>query len=109
MPFKFVLANNAANKEMQIEVSGTLTFHQHHEGEQLVHQITSIITEGGVSSIRMNFSAVERMDSHWLGVLIRILRRVQEHKASFVIEKPSAEVRNLFEMVELNRIATIHA
>lgn len=103
MAFRFTLEDDA----IVIFISGALTFHQHKEGEQLVYQITALLNKGDIRTIRMNFAGVQRMDSHWLGVLIRVLRRVHEKKAAFVIEKPNADVSRLFEMVELSRIAEI--
>jgi anti-anti-sigma factor len=103
MPFKFRRENN----DLAVYISGVLTFHQHKEGEQLVYQITSLVDAGEVTAVRMNFAEVLRMDSHWLGVLIRILRRVKEKKAVFVIEKPNKDICRLFDVVELNRIAEI--
>ncbi len=103
MPFKFKREKN----ELVIYISGVLTFHQHKEGEQLVYQITSLVDAGEVTAVRINFSEVLRMDSHWLGVLIRILRRVKEKNAVFIIEKPNKDICRLFDIVELNRIAEI--
>jgi anti-anti-sigma factor len=93
--------------ELLVQISGLLTFHQHREGEQLVYQITTLVDQGEIRNVRINFSGVHRMDSHWLGVLIRILRRVKEKQARLVIVKPSREVNRLFEVSELNRIAEI--
>lgn len=103
MAFKF----RREDKDLAVYISGVLTFHQHKEGEQLVYQISTLVDNGEVTAVRMNFADVLRMDSHWLGVLIRILRRVKEREASFVIEKPNKDICNLFDMVELNRIAEI--
>jgi len=103
MAFKFRREGN----DLVVYVSGALTFHQHKEGEQLVYQITTLVDEGEVTSVHMNFADVERMDSHWLGVLIRILRRVKEKRATFVIEKPNKDISRLFDMVELSRITEI--
>ena len=103
MPFKF----RHEGKDLAIYISGLLTFHQHKEGEQLVYQIATLVDSGEISMVRMNFEEVERMDSHWLGVLIRILRRVKEKQIEFVIEKPNKDVCKLFDMVELSRIANI--
>lgn len=95
------------NTDLVVDVEGSLTFHQHREGEQLVYQIATLVDRGEVTSVHMNFDKVERMDSHWLGVLIRILRRVKERGASFVIEKPNKDISRLFEIVELDRITEI--
>jgi len=103
MPFKF----RHEGSDLSIYISGVLTFHQHKEGEQLVYQISTLVDNGQVSAVRMNFADVLRMDSHWLGVLIRILRRVKERNATFVIEKPNKDICKLFDIVELNRIAEI--
>ncbi|MDD5586981.1 MAG: STAS domain-containing protein [Alphaproteobacteria bacterium] len=103
MAFKFRREGN----DLVVYITGALTFHQHTEGEQLVYQITSLVDKGEVTMVRLNFAEVTRMDSHWLGVLIRILRRVREKDANFVIEKPGPNINRLFEMVELNRIAEI--
>ncbi|MFA6279678.1 MAG: STAS domain-containing protein [Bdellovibrionales bacterium] len=103
MPFKF----RHEGRDLAVYVSGVLTFHQHKEGEQLVYQIATLVDNGEVGSVRMNFEEVLRMDSHWLGVLIRILRRVKERKATFVIEKPNKDICRLFDIVELSRIAEI--
>ncbi len=105
MPFKF----KREGPQLVVAVSGALTFHQHTEGEQLVYQITTLVDKGEVTTVRMNFANVARMDSHWLGVLIRILRRVREKNAEFVIEKPNRDISRLFDMVELNRITEIRA
>ncbi len=103
MPFKF----HREERDLAVYISGVLTFHQHKEGEQLVYQIATLVDNGEVESVRMNFAEVLRMDSHWLGVLIRILRRVKERKATFVIEKPNKDICRLFDIVELSRIAEI--
>lgn len=103
MAFKF----RREGADLAIYISGVLTFHQHKEGEQLVYQITTLVDSGEVTAVRMNFAEVLRMDSHWLGVLIRILRRVKEKSASFIIEKPNKDICRLFDIVELNRIAEI--
>lgn len=103
MAFKF----RREGKELAVYISGALTFHQHAEGEQLVYQVSTLVDQGEVAMVRLNFADVTRMDSHWLGVLIRVLRRVREKGAQFVIEKPGLNIKRLFEMVELNRIAEI--
>lgn len=103
MAFKF----RREGSDLAVYISGVLTFHQHKEGEQLVYQITTLVDNGEVTTVRMNFEEVLRMDSHWLGVLIRILRRVKEKSAAFVIEKPNKDICKLFDIVELNRIAEI--
>jgi anti-anti-sigma factor len=103
MAFKF----RREGSEIVVFVSGALTFHQHAEGEQLVYQVTTLVDKGEVDMVRLNFAEVTRMDSHWLGVLIRVLRRTREKNAKFVIEKPGININRLFEMVELNRIAEI--
>lgn len=105
MPFRF----NREQRSLVIYITGALTFHQHAEGEQLVYQVTTLVDGGDVDNVRLNFSGVTHMDSHWLGVLIRILRRAREKNANFVIEKPCVSIKRLFDMVELNRIAEIRA
>ena len=105
MAFRF----RRENDELVIYISGALTFHQHKEGEQLVYQITTLVDQDIIKTVRMNFEDVQRMDSHWLGVLIRVLRRVREKNAAFVIERPNREITRLFDMVELSRIAEIRS
>jgi len=103
MAFKF----RQEGQDLAVYISGILTFHQHKEGEQLVYQVSTLVDNGSVTSVRMNFAEVLRMDSHWLGVLIRILRRVKDRNASFVIEKPNKDICKLFDIVEMSRIAEI--
>lgn len=103
MAFKFKLEND----DLVVQVTGSLTFHQHMEGEQLVYQVATLIEKNNIKHVRMNFLEVQRMDSHWLGVLIRVMRRVKEKKAEFIIEKPNSDISRLFDMVELSRIAEI--
>jgi anti-anti-sigma factor len=105
MAFKFKMDE----ADLTVYISGSLTFHLHREGEQLVYQISTLLDKGGIKTVHLNFSEVQRMDSHWLGVLIRILRRVRERKANFVIEKPNHDISRLFDMVELSRITQIRA
>lgn len=103
MAFKF----RREGSDLTVYISGALTFHQNAEGEQLVYQISKLLDDNEVVNVRMNFAEVTRMDSHWLGVLIRILRRARERNAAFVIEKPGLNIKRLFDMVEINRIAEI--
>ena len=98
---------NTGAAALVIYISSNLTFHLHREGEQLVHQVTTLTDKKELDRVRMNFAQVQRMDSHWLGVLIRILRRAKENGVKFVIEKPNPDIKKLFNMVELNRITEI--
>ena len=93
--------------DLVVNLTGVLTFHYHKEGERLVQQITLLVEKGEVKTVRLNFEQVTRMDSHWLGILIRILRRVRERGGAFIVEKPNADLMKLFDIVELARIAEI--
>lgn len=103
MPFKF----SCVERDLTVCLSGTLTFHQHNEGEQLIYQITTLVDRGEIDKVHLNFADTQRIDSHWLGVLIRILRRVKEKNAELIIENPNRDVSRLFGIVELHRIAEI--
>ncbi|MCL2468866.1 MAG: STAS domain-containing protein [Alphaproteobacteria bacterium] len=93
--------------DLVVNLTGVLTFHHHKEGEHLVKQITTMVDKGEIKIVRLNFENVTRMDSHWLGVLIRILRRVRDKGGTFIVEKPNQDLMKLFDIVELGRIAEI--
>lgn len=85
---------------------GMLTFHDHAAGERLLADVDRLIGDK-VSDIRFDLSRVNGLDSHWLGIFIRMLRRARETGARLVMEKPCPDVRRLFAVVELDRVLEI--
>jgi len=87
--------------------SGVLTFHEADDGEALLRDLEARLAGGGITTIRFDLSRTEAMDSHWLGVFVRLLRRTKEKGVDLVMQRPTAAVRRLFEVIELDRIVTI--
>jgi len=90
-----------------VAFSGLLTFHDHDAGDRLVDVLAEQMADEGVHAVRFDLARVEALDSHWLGVFIRVLRKAREHDVRLEMVRPSADVRRLFQIVELDRVLTI--
>ena len=92
---------------LRARFSGILTFHDHRAGDELVSDVAARVERERVAEVRFDLSEVEALDSHWLGVFVRVLRRLRETGGRLVIERPQPDVRRLFAMVELDRVIEI--
>ncbi|MET4702394.1 anti-anti-sigma factor [Constrictibacter sp. MBR-5] len=92
--------------DVRATFQGMLTFHDHAAGDRVLSEVDRLVG-GGVSDIRFDLSRVNGLDSHWLGVFIRMLRRARELNARLVMEHPNSDVRRLFAVVELDRLLEI--
>jgi anti-anti-sigma factor len=86
---------------------GILTFHDHAAAEILIADLGRALEQPGAADVRFDLAGVVALDSHWLGVFVRALRRVRESGARLVMERPQPEVRRLFAVVELDRLIEI--
>jgi anti-anti-sigma factor len=90
-----------------VSFSGLLTFHDHDAGDRLVDDLAGHMADEDVHVVRFELANVEALDSHWLGVFIRVLRKARENDVRLEMVRPSADVRRLFQIVELDRVLTI--
>lgn len=88
-------------------MEGVLSFHQHKEADEMVNKIGHHLDDGAVTAVRFDLAKVYNMDSHWLGIIIRVLRRCREKNIPLIVEKPSTEVKRLFEVVQMDKVIQI--
>ncbi|MEQ1652290.1 MAG: STAS domain-containing protein, partial [Hyphomicrobium sp.] len=86
--------------DLIVHIDGLLSFHHHREGDELIEGITKAMVEHKPKNIRFDLSKTQSLDSHWLGIFIRIFRRAKEKQVAMSIEKASADVRRLFSIVQ---------
>lgn len=103
------IAIHHANNELIIAIDGLLTFHQHEDGDKLINQISDAMAEHKPRAIRLNLSKTQSLDSHWLGVLIRLFRRAKEKNIDLTIDHASADIRRLLGLVQIDRIIEIRS
>lgn len=94
-------------KDLVIHMEGILSFHHHREGDDLIETISNALDTQKPQAVRFNLSKVESLDSHWLSVLIRVLRRSKEKNIDMTVDHPSPEVKRLFEIVQMDRVISI--
>lgn len=97
------------NDDLIVHVDGLLSFHHHREGDELIAGISKALADYKPKQIRFDLSKTQSLDSHWLGIFIRIFRRAKEQQVTMSIEKASADVRRLFSIVQIDRIIEIRA
>ena len=91
------------------DFQGILSFHDHAEGERLLADLDQALETAPAREIRFDLAGVEALDSHWLGVFVRALRRARAAGAEFVLARPGPHLQRLFAAVELDRAVTIRA
>lgn len=96
-----------SGETVRAEFEGFLTFHDHQEAEQLMDAVSRELMRNKTNRVVFELGKVEALDSHWLGVFIRILRRVREADAVLVLEKAQPDVRRLFSVIELDRVLEV--
>ena len=87
--------------------AGTMTFHDHQAADELLAALDEKLGETGVVQVRFDLADVAVMDSHWLAIFVRALRRIRMAGAKFVLERPQPDIRKLFSLVELDRVLEI--
>lgn len=90
-----------------VRFQGVLTFHDDAMAESLLKQTDDLLRAGGVQSVAYDLSGLQALDSHWLGVFVRALRRVREAGAELKLLRPQAGVRRVLNIVELDRLLQI--
>lgn len=95
--------------DLVIYISGVLTFCQHKDGEALFRRISLALNNKKFIRVRINCAEARRVDSHWLGLLVRISRSVSLQHVQCVIEKPSIDIQRLLNIPELSDFAEIMA
>lgn len=103
MTFKISRTGDTIRADFQ----GFLTFHDHRESERLLEETSSELGQGAARHVVFDLGNVEALDSHWLGVFIRVLRHARDAGADLVIQRPQPDVRRLFSVIELDRIMTV--
>jgi anti-anti-sigma factor len=88
---------------------GSLTFQGYGEGARLLDELFAKLGAAPTQRIVFDLSAVDIIDSHWLGLLIRVLKRSEEHKVGVVLRGARPGVRRVMDLVQFGRLFTIEA
>jgi anti-anti-sigma factor len=92
---------------VRAKCAGTMTFHDHQAGDEMLAALDAMLDKAGITQVRFDLSEVAVLDSYWLSVFIRALRRIRMAGARLVMERPQPDVRRLFSLVELDRVLEI--
>ncbi|GEM_PF-645153 len=93
-----------------VTMSGSMTFRDFQSSDHLISRIGEELESGSPpSSVVFDLSAVDMIDSHWLGVFVRILKRTEEKEIPVVLRRPQPPVIRLFKLVQFERVFRIEA
>jgi anti-sigma B factor antagonist len=70
-------------------------------------QVRDLIQRGGCRRLVLHFGAVQRISSHMVGELVVLLKRTLAARGCLVLCSLSAELRDTFTLLKLDRIFTI--
>jgi anti-sigma B factor antagonist len=88
-----------------VSVHGDLDLHSADElGDRLVG-----VAEGGATSVVVDLSDVEFVDSQGLGALLRGTRRLGGSAGRFRLVVPAPQIRRIFEITALDRVFPLDA
>ncbi len=107
MSFEVALVLDGA--DLVVRPSGAMTFQRYGESDQMVEQVFTTAKPGVAARIVFDLTAVEMIDSHWLGALVRVLKRAQERETPVVLRNARPGVRRLLDLVQFGRLFTIEA
>ncbi len=88
---------------------GSLTFQGYGEGARVLDELFQKSAATPTQRIVFELGAVDIIDSHWLGFLIRVLKRAEEHKIEVVLRGARPGVRRVMDLVQFGRLFTIEA
>lgn len=93
---------------INVRLAGMLSFHQHEAGNQLMDQISGMLgTATPAPLVVFDLGDVTALDSHWLGVVLRVLRRCKEQNSNLVLERANADIRRMLEIVQLDKVMEV--
>jgi anti-anti-sigma regulatory factor len=95
-------------QDIVVDMRGVFTFYRHKEEDALLLRINTLMYEVG-KRVRYKIADTYTLDSHWLGILIRVLRRTKSRHIDFIIEQPSGDIKLLLESVQIDRLIEIRS
>lgn len=86
---KAVSGNNC-----NIDIKGKFTFSDHKEFKS----IFSILADDSIKNLKLDFSAVEFIDSAALGILLLARDEAEKFSKSIILRNPVGQVKQMFEV-----------
>jgi anti-anti-sigma factor len=88
---------------------GTMTFHDYGASDALLDRVVDQIgaSNGAIDLLVFDLAEVDLIDSHWLGMFVRALKRAQEKGAKVALRRPQSSVRRLLDLVQFGRVFDI--
>jgi len=93
---------DTASKTLTINVSGRFDFGIHQEFRKATD-----LASTGVSTIIVNMSRVDYLDSSALGMLLVLRDRVGENKSAVRIKSAKPEVKKILEIANFDKLFTL--
>jgi anti-anti-sigma factor len=94
-----------------VSLSGSMTFRDYATADDLIETIFAEITPppaaGPVKTLIFDLAAVTMIDSHWLGMFVRALKRAEEAGAAVVLRRAQPPVGRLLDLVQFGRVFRI--
>jgi len=93
---------DTGSKILTINVSGRFDFGIHQEFRKATE-----LASTGVTTIIVNMSKVDYLDSSALGMLLVLRDKVGENKSAIRIQRPKPEVKKILEIASFDKLFTI--
>ena len=92
-----------------VQLRGTMTFHDYEAADRVIDDIFAAaqsMRDGGEAPAEVVFDLgeVDMIDSHWLGIFVRTLKRAQEQHMTVTLQKARSPVRRLLDQVQFDRV-----
>lgn len=91
-----------------VVLRGTMTFHDYGASDALLETLSQRIgAKSGITSLVFDLAGVDMIDSHWLGMFVRALKRAQESNLTVVLRRAQPAVHRLLDLVQFGRVFDI--
>ena len=101
------------HNQLIVSLTGAMTFRDYATADELLAKISDQLKPDGtvpaVTALVFDLSAVTMIDSHWLGLFVRALKRAEEAAIAVIIRGAQPAVRRLLDLVQFERVFRIEA
>ena len=92
-------------QDFVVTLSGSMTFRDFQSSDDLLGRVDEALMSGSPPTrVAFDLAKVDMIDSHWLGVFVRALRRCEERGVTIALRRAQPAVIRLFNLVQFERV-----